>query len=725
MKVIRVALDVPLSRLFDYRCDDVGDGDVGRRVLVPFGRRNLVGIILGLAAESDIAPGKLRAAVRVLRDTPALPPEWISLAEFCAHYYQRPIGEVVTAALPPRLRRPEPLAPERPVWALTDAGQRALALPPGRAKRERALLEALSGGAKRADDIEPPPASAVCAALVEKGWIAAREHASAPLGERAAFVSSHTLTDDQAAALSRLEQGLGSFGVHLLFGITGSGKTEVYMRAIARALADGRQALVLVPEIALTPALERSFRERFPGARIMVQTSAAPEAERANAWLQAQAGRAEIVLGTRLAVFCPLPQLGIIVVDEEQDASLKQQEGLRYSARDVAVVRARDGGVPVVLSSATPSLETWQNARTGRYLVHALSVRAHTGATLPVTRLVDTRQHPLVDGISAPLAEAITARLARGEQSLVFLNRRGYAPVLACGACGWVSGCIRCSAHLVVHLSDRELRCHHCGHVAAVPRHCPSCGNVDLQPFGRGTQRVEESLAARFPDASILRVDSDSARGSRGKINALIADAGSGRADILVGTQILAKGHHFERVTLVGVLNADSGLFAADYRASERLFAQLQQVSGRSGRASLKGEVLIQTRYPAHPLYQALVRNDYAGFADTLLAERETAGFPPYVHEAVLRAESREPEDALGFLARAIAAAPVPREDITLYDPAPMSLARLSGWERAQVVAQSASRRAMQLFLTEWNETLATMPDKRVRWHFDVDPIEY
>ncbi|HKO87503.1 MAG TPA: primosomal protein N', partial [Burkholderiales bacterium] len=440
-------------------------------------------------------------------------------------------------------------------------------------------------------------------------------------------------------------------------------------------------------------------------------------------WLAAQSGQADIVLGTRLAVFAPLPDVGLVIVDEEHDSSFKQQEGVRYSARDLAVFRASRANVPIVLGSATPSLESYVQTRTGRYALIELPLRARAGAALPAVRMVDVRNVKAENGISPALAEAIDARLSRGEQSLIFLNRRGYAPVLACGACAWVGGCPRCTAHLVVHMKEGRLRCHHCGHAAPIPRHCPQCGNVDLLPFGRGTQRLEEIIASEFPTARALRIDSDSTR-NKGSWEAMHARISAGEVDLLIGTQMLAKGHDFPRLTLVGVLNTDAALLAPDYRAPERLFAQLHQVAGRAGRADLPGEVLIQTRYPTHPLYDALARHDYKGFADTLLAERELAGFPPFIYEAVLRAESRDLASALSFLVQAQRMA-APDEVVRLYDPVAMSLPRLNGWERAQLLLQSQSRPALQRFLRRWMDQLYTMKSGPVRWHLDVDPIEF
>jgi primosomal protein N' (replication factor Y) len=717
--ILRVALDVPLPKLFDYRAEDASRADIGCLVLVPFGKKRLVGLVVELANESEVPASRLRSAEKILREVAPLKREWLELAKFCSSYYQRPLGEVVAAALPPRLRSARPIPDAPRDFALTPAGAEALAAMPPRQRRLRALLTRLAEGPAPESELAAQARGARAALKrgIEADWVAAV--AAAPPQPR--FVRAHELTSEQAAAVSALSRRLEKFGVSVLFGVTGSGKTEIYLQLIADVLLRGKQALVLVPEIALTPALEAAFRGRFPGACIVIQTSAMPELERARGWLAAHRGLAHIVLGTRLAVFASLPRLGLVVVDEEQDMSFKQRDGVRYSARDLAITRAHIADAPVVLCSATPSLETFQHASSDKYRLISLTRRAIHAATLPAVHLVDTRVHTVQDGFAAPLLEAITARLARGEQSLVFLNRRGYAPVLACSACGWIKGCRRCSAHMILHLSERSLRCHHCGLAEGVPRACPECGNPDLQAFGRGTQRVEVSLAEKFPEARILRMDSDSVRTGSG-LETLLERAA--QSDILVGTQILAKGHHFERLTLVGILNADGGIFSSDYRASERTFAQLQQVAGRAGRANLPGEVFVQTRYPGHPLYQSLVRHDYTGFAKILLAERREAAFPPFVFEAVLRAESADAARAMRFLRAAIEAAP-PRGAISLFDPAPMSLARMAGVERAQTLLQSRSRPRLQEFLSLWSERLYGMPAQGVRWHLDVDPIEF
>ena len=738
MSIARVALDVPVPNLFDYDAQHATQEDIGARVIVPFGRnrrspdhaeRQTIGIIVGLSDESNIAPDKLKPVVRILRDMPPLSREWLALAGFCASYYQKPIGEVILSALPPRLRTNRPLPAPEQRFRLSRPATEILATLSERARLKRELVEQLAHA-----DIDEgafaalePRIRAVLRELVKTGDVIADEPPRTPPRSprsNCGFIAAHPLTVEQATVIDAVAKTLGEFSVHLLFGITGSGKTEIYLHLIAQTLATGRQVLVLVPEIALTPALQAAFATRFPGARIAIQHSATPESQRTRGWLDAQCGRANIVLGTRLAAFVPLANPGLVVVDEEQDASFKQQDGLRYNARDIAIYRASTTGIPILLVSATPSLESYQHALTQRYRLHQLSTRAHAEARLPEVRLIDTRQHPPKHGLSAPIAEAIAARLARREQTLVFLNRRGYAPVLSCPACGWVSSCPDCTAHLVVHLSERRLRCHHCGHAESVPHHCPQCGNIDLQPLGRGTQRLESTLAERFPQARLLRIDADSTR-NRGSLEAMLDDVHQGRADILIGTQILAKGHHFENLTLVAVLNADAGLFAADYRASERLFAQLEQVAGRAGRARLPGEVWIQTRFPEHPLYRALAKHDYAGFAQSVLKERRQADFPPFVFEAALRAESDTQQQALEFLHSALAIAPENQDDVTLFQPVPLALPRLARMERVQVVMQSPSRPRLQNFLRAWSASLYGLSAKGVRWHLDIDPTEF
>jgi len=594
-------------------------------------------------------------------DAPRLTADWLELMRFLSAYYQRPLGETVIGALPPRMRSVK-------------------ALP-------RKVLQQATGAS----------------------------------GTR--FVESHTPTPDQVRVRERIAAAFGRFQPFLLHGVTGSGKTEIYLHLIAQVLGRGAQALVLVPEISLTPQLEARFRQAFPETRIALLHSGLQDIARTSAWLEAARGEAGIVLGTRLAVLAPIPRLALLVVDEEHDTSFKQQEGLRYSARDAAVYRARLAGCPVVLGTATPSLESWHNFQTGRYERLELPERAAPGARLPAVRLIDLQREAPQQGLAPSLIAAIGDRLARKEQSLVFINRRGYAPVLACEACGWTAGCERCTARMVLHAVGRRLRCHHCGAESAIPRACPTCGNVDLKPMGRGTQRVEETLAATFPGARIVRIDRDSAR-RRDELARTLEGIRRGEGDILVGTQLLAKGHDFPNLTLVGVLNADAALLSTDYRAGERLFSVLEQVAGRAGRRERPGEVLVQTRYPSHPLYAALVRHDFAGFAESQLEERRAAGFPPFVFEAALRAEAKKLDSALGFLAGAAALVEAPAQ-VRVYDPVPHLITRRAGYERARLLMQSASRPALQDFLSRLTTGLFEASPRNVRWHLDVDPIEF
>jgi primosomal protein N' (replication factor Y) len=655
-----VALDVPVAKLFDYRVPQGMTATIGDRVSVPFGSRERIGVVVERGSSSVIEPEKLKPISAVRADAPALPEQWLELVRFISSYYHRPFGETLIASLPPRMRSVRPLP---------------------------------------------------------------RGMKDTPAGEQSRFDTGHDLTQPQASAVARIAASFGTYRTFLLHGVTGSGKTEVYLHLIAKLLATGSQALVLVPEISLTPQLEQRFRAAFPEARIALMHSALEDRARTRAWLDAACGEAGIVLGTRLAVLAPLPRLALVVVDEEHDASFKQQEGLRYSGRDVAVYRAKLAGCPAVLGSATPSLETWQNWKEGRYEKLELAERAVPGAKLPAVRMVDLQREPPEHGLSSSVLAALRLRRERGEQSLVFINRRGYAPVLACEACGWAAGCTRCSARMVVHRADHRLRCHHCGAEAPIPRACPTCGNVDLKPHGRGTQRIEETLGERLPGARIVRIDRDTAR-RREALAHTLAGVARGEADVLVGTQLLAKGHDFPQLTLVTVLNADSALLSTDYRAAERLFAVLAQVAGRAGRRERPGEVLLQTRYPGHPLFAALARHDFSGFAESQLEERRAAGFPPFVFEAALRAEAPQLQAALEFLRDSADRISAPAE-VRVFDPVPHLLTRRSGFERAQLLMQSSSRPALQAYLGALAETLFEAAPRAVRWHIDVDPIEF
>jgi primosomal protein N' (replication factor Y) len=672
--ILKLALDTPLPDLIDYRW--TGEARIGQRAIVPWGRQTVMGLVVECVEHSDIEPARLKDAIAVLDDVAPLDAEWFRLLRFAASYYQRPLGEVALPAIPALLRR---------CGAYRMVEGRPLS------RSMTALRNRLAKTAAR-------PPSADCASSVP------------------------VMNAEQAEACARIEAAEG-FTAFLLHGITGSGKTEVYMHAIKALLSRGRQVLVLVPEINLTPQLEQLFRGRFPLARLASLHSGLADGERALQWLAAHEGQADIVLGTRMAVLAPMPRLGLIVVDEEHDPSYKQQEGLRYSARDLAVVRARQAGIGVILGSATPSLESWVQAQRGKYTKLALTQRASTDAQLPLIRVLNTERVQLDHGFTLAMREAIGVRLARQEQVLIFHNRRGYAPVLSCGACGWLSPCTRCSAHTVFHKNDGRLHCHHCGWEVRVPRACPDCGNVDLAPLGRGTQRVEEALASWYPAARVLRIDRDSTR-RKGSAPAMLAAVHAGDVDILVGTQMVAKGHDFRNLTLVGVIDADSALFSADFRAAERLFANLMQVAGRSGRADKPGEVLIQTRFARHPVFVALTSHDYPRFAAGQISDRRAAGLPPFSHQVILRAEAKTIDLALAFLvsARELAAS-ADATGVVLYDPVPMSMVRIANVERAQLLLESSSRPALQAFLPGWISSLRALRS-RVSWHVEVDPLE-
>ncbi|HVW65628.1 MAG TPA: primosomal protein N' [Nitrosospira sp.] len=749
MFIIRVAIDVPVDTLFDYLVPEIGLQDIGVRVRVPFGKKAVTGVVMEIipySSGSRIPSIKLKPAIELFRDIAPLPEPLLNLFRFCNTYYHHPIGQVVMNGLPGRLREGKPFVKNSPAglqYRLTDAGRKAdvSSIPVRRIVKRRLLARLGEGAPLCREEIKQSSVRALPALneFLALGWVE-EEIISPPIlpiyptndlhgpngAKRTAAVADAAipaLTGEQQCAFDAIAAQTDRFKPWLLHGITGSGKTEVYLRLISLLLRQGRQTLVLVPEINLTPQLEAIFRSRFPAARLISLHSGLNASARAAGWVQAQQGNAEIVLGTRLAVFTPMPGLGMVIVDEEQDTSFKQQEGLRYSARDVAIFRAKQAGIPIILGSATPSLESYYNSLTGRYSRLRLTSRAVSNAVPPVVRCIDARTVKIVEGLSEPLIAALEKRLAVGEQSLVFLNRRGYAPVLWCGACGWIAPCHRCSSRLVVHLREGKLCCHHCGHEERFPNACPECGNQDLAPYGHGTQRIETALERRLPNARIMRIDRDSIR-RKNAWQHMLKDIQEQRIDILVGTQILAKGHDFPNLSLVAILNSDASLFSTDFRASERAFAQLMQVGGRAGRANIPGEVLVQTEFPAHPLYEALKKQDYDSLAQVLLAERKNAGFPPFVHQALLRAEAQRIDIALDYLARA-AAILNPSRQVNVFDPVPAQMTRLRGMERAYLLIQSSSRGKLQEFLAAWRVKLAELPGRKVRWSLDVDPVEF
>lgn len=698
MPSLAVVVDTPaysaLGGTLSYACE--GDIPAGTLVRVPLGRRVVPGIAWGAVAESGVADAALRPVEEQLAAVSPMEPAWRALVSFAAAYYQRSLGEIALQALPPELRKLSAVQLQR------------------RVKRVITAAPAPEAGAGPV----PPPLTG---------------SQEAALRSIAASLDAGTRSEIPTGAAS------AASATFLLYGATGSGKTEVYLRAVASALMGAPQAqvLVLVPEINLTPQLEAQFAARFPGERIVAMHSAMTPAQRLRSWLAAHEGIARIVLGTRMAIFASLPALRLIIVDEEHDPSYKQYEGARWSARDLAVWRGWHEHVPVVLGSATPSLESWQHAHDGRYTLLEMPDRIG-GGTLPRVRLLDMRQVPKGQVLAPALVRAMEERLARGEQSLVLLNRRGYAPVLHCPSCGWQSECPHCSAFRVFHRVDRTLRCHHCGFTEPVPRACPQCGEPDLQAVGRGTERLEEQLAAllHHPDgapARIVRIDADSTR-LAGSLVRQLAEVHEGEVDVLVGTQMIAKGHDFRRITLVAAVNADSALFSSDFRASERLFSLLMQAAGRAGRdAALAGasELWVQTYQPEHPLFQALKSYDFPAFASETLAERRLAGLPPFAYLALIRSDARTQQAAQDYLrlvhdsGQQLLASMGAEAAVTLYPPVPMALQRVADVERAQMLVESGSRQALQRFLAAWQPALHAARSQTkgvIRWAVDVDP---
>jgi primosomal protein N' (replication factor Y) (superfamily II helicase) len=731
--ILHIALDTPLRRVFDYLppaawvAASQSPPALGVRVRVPFGRQRLIGILVGIVSETAVAPLKLKAALEFLDERPVFDPVTFDLLGWAADYYHHPIGEVFAAALPVSLRAGQAVQKTALRWILTEQGHQELNSPSSRrAPQQRALLAALSRPGAAAGQNGEGFRPAQLRNLARRGWIVAENQVTDDAGQSDglpmhARPSEVALNGAQAAAVESI-LAASSFAVHLLHGVTGSGKTEVYLRIIAAAIAAGGQALVLVPEIALTPQLLERFRRRF-SAGVVVVHSGLTDGERRDAWRAAHSGQARIIIGTRSAIFTSLPNLALIVVDEEHDASYKQHEGFRYSARDLAVMRARGAGVPIILGSATPSLETLENAASGRYVRHLLPQRPG-GAQAPRLSLVDMRRHAADQGLSTPSMLAMSAHLKAGGQVIVFLNRRGYAPTLFCNSCGWVAPCAHCDARMTLHRRAQQLRCHHCGARAPVPTICGSCAQA-LLAVGQGTERVEETLARLFPDAPLVRLDRDTASG-RGAIQTVLERVHSGEARILIGTQMLTKGHHFPEVTLVVVLDADQGLFASDFRATERLAQTITQVAGRAGREARAGEVMIQTQFPEHPLLTRLISEGYESFAVGALVERREAGWPPYSRLALLRAEAKDVQGLDQFLHAALDSGRALQEpSVKVWGPASALIARRADHFRAHLLIEAAARSALQRFLGHWLPRVEDLPKPTgLRWSIDVDPLE-
>ncbi|MFU8838341.1 MAG: primosomal protein N', partial [Thiohalomonadaceae bacterium] len=726
--ILRIAIPSPLRRLFDYLPPPQMSAPAipGQRYLLPFGRSTTVGILVDVASESALAMEKLRPALRQLDAEPVFDPALLGLLRWCSDYYHHPPGEVFAAALPVLLRQDRPATVNGILrWQASEAGRQQELATLARAPKQQALLRQLQQHG-------PLDASQLNQAL--DGWRAPMKRLlelGLVLEESSPCLPAYSGPRDRPPALNPAQQAAvdailasqGEYAALLLEGVTGSGKTEVYLHGIAALLAAGRQVLVLVPEIGLTPQLYQRFAERFD-CPIALLHSGLNDQERLCAWSMARSGEAGIVIGTRSAIFTPLPRLGLIIVDEEHDASFKQQEGFRYSGRDLAVVRARRENLPVVLGSATPSLESLANQQGGRYQRLHLPDRAG-GASAPALRLLDVRSQRMDEGLSAPLQSAMRHHLSQGGQVLLFLNRRGFAPTLLCHECGWVSHCQRCDAHLTYYARSTRMRCHHCGSEQRVPAQCPDCGSPDLRPLGQGTERLEQALQRDFAEFGIVRIDRDSTR-RKGAMDGILEGIHDKQHRILVGTQMLAKGHHFPNVSLVGIIDADQGLFSQDFRASERMAQLIVQVAGRAGRAERPGEVLIQTHAPDHPLLRRLVEQDYRAFAEAALAERHEAAMPPYSHLALLRAEAvalLQPMDFLQEVAGLARALGIP--GVHILGPVPALMERRAGRYRAQLLFQAEQRAPLHQLLQQLMSQLETLKSARkTRWSLDVDPVE-
>ena len=717
----RIAVNVPLSDgLLTYSHSE--PLPQGTRVLVPFRNKTVVGIVW----ETDIAPDMDAARILSIQttfsDEPPLPENWRDLLSFTSRYYHYPTGQAVFAALPQGLKETRAVEmPQPPLfYALNEAG-RAQTPPPARFNKKAALWDALLSGGMTMAALKQVNAQAVklIEDWAEQGWIETTEAAKPILRS-----SEFQLNADQQQASDEIQTAFGSFQPFLLYGITGSGKTEVYFDAMAKVLAQGRQVLFLLPEINLTPQLLKRVENRFADVPTAVLHSQMAAGRRTQDYLRAMLGQAKLVIGTRLAVFTPLPDVGLIVVDEEHDGSFKQDNELRYHARDLAVWRAKQSGCPVVLGSATPSLESWHKAQSGAYRLLQLTERAHTAAQLPQVDILNVGRLKLDNGFSPQALQLLKQNFEAGGMSLVYLNRRGFAPALFCGDCGHTFGCPNCSAKMVLHQRARQLRCHHCDHREPIPFKCPDCGNQDLTAVGHGTQRVEETLRAFLPKAAVVRVDRDSTahKNDWADLYRRIAD---NEIDILVGTQMLAKGHDFARLNLVIVLNADGSLYSADFRAPERLFAELMQVSGRAGRADKPGKVLIQTQLPEHPVFAAVKAQDYAVFAENELNERQMFAMPPFGFQTAVRADAPRVADAMEFLnAAKETLAPLLPESVSQFGAAPMLMVRLAERERAQIFLESPSRQDLHRAVNLWVQVLQQNRDSKIRWSVDVDVQE-
>jgi primosomal protein N' (replication factor Y) len=725
-RIIRVAVQAPLPGLFDYLFPAHMHAETGSRVLVPFGRGKRVGILWEFAEQKDDLPYKLKPVEQVIDDTALLDVTLRQLLEWSSHYYHHPIGEAVATALPVNLRQERSVRTHRQrYWALSAACPDADEVH-ARASRQKIVIQTLkeAGAAVAETQLRELGADigSVLKRLAQNGWIEESARYASANNKSGESKQKLNLNDEQRDAVNTIVEADGKFAPILLQGVTGSGKTEVYIQAAQAVIGQGKQVLVLVPEIALTPQLLRRFQAGIDSAVVSMH-SGMGDSERECAWNAARSGDARLLIGTRSAVFVPLPELGLIIVDEEHDLSYKQQEGFRYAARDVAVMRAKQLEIPVVLGSATPSLETVYNTIQGRYQRVRLTQRAGV-AVPPTLQAVDIRSEHLYGGLSATLIKAIRKRLQADEQVILFLNRRGYAPQLTCNDCGWIAECEHCDARMTFHASAHRLWCHHCGYQKPQPKSCPACESNELVYLGQGTERLEETLGELFAETPVVRIDRDTTR-RKGSLEAHLDKIRKGKSGILVGTQMVAKGHDFPNVTLVGILNLDAGLLSPDFRSPEKTAQLMLQVAGRAGRGKKPGHVIIQTRNPEHPLLQELLHGDYDSFAKAELKEREEAAFPPYSYQLLLRAESSSAEKTNNFLEYAAETARELLNNVEIWGPVPAPMERKAGHFRGHLLLQAAERATLHAHIDNWAQLLRKFKAARsVRWSIDIDPQE-
>lgn len=718
MKYHHIALNIPLSDgLLTYAHPE--NLPVGTRVVVPFRHKMQLGVVWANEVEPDIEVAKILSVQTAFTDEPPLPDAWREILAFTARYYHYPLGQTVFTALPQGLKETQKVTMPQPAvrYALNDTG-RQQAAPPQRFHKQHALWQALCSNALSLAALKKihPQAASLLTEWEAQGWID-----SPPPTPPRLMPSEYRLNAQQQQASSAVQTALARFQPFLLYGITGSGKTEVYFDIMATVLAAGRQVLFLLPEINLTPQLLQRVQQRFADVPTAVLHSQTAAGQRTQDYLRAMLNQAKLVIGTRLAVFTPMPDIGLIVVDEEHDASFKQDNELRYHARDLAVWRAKQSACPIVLGSATPSLESWYKAQSGAYQLLELTERAHHAARLPQVDIVNVGRLKLDNGFSPQALKLLQENVEKGGMSLVYLNRRGFAPALFCSDCGHTFGCPNCSAKMVLHQRARQLRCHHCDYREAVPYQCPECGNQDLTAIGHGTQRVEATLRQFIPQAKVLRVDRDSTSRKDDWVG-LYQQIARHEVDILVGTQMLAKGHDFARLNLVIVLNADGSLYSADFRATERLFAELMQVSGRAGRADQAGRVLIQTQLPEHPVFAAVKAQDYRLFAAQELEQRQLFHMPPFGFQTAIRADAPHVAQAMAFLNDIKAVVePLHPDSVSCFGPSPMLMVRLAERERAQLFLESVSRKDLHHAVSLWVQVLQQNHQPKIRWHVDVD----